>query len=306
MSITKEKLKRWIHRPQDPMKALVLRYKNALPDELYLKLLLFTTACYWPNLKHPKTYNEKLQWLKLHDHRPEYTTMVDKITSKYYVANIIGEQYIIPTLKVYKSVDEINLDELPEKFVLKTNHSGSNTGVIICKDKSMFDLDSAKKALQKSLETDMYPSTREWPYKNIKPQVFVEQFMENNQVGDLMDYKFFCFDGVVRALFIGSERESGDVKFDYYDADFNHLDLVQEHPMSGKVMPKPTNFNEMKEIAAKLSKGLPHARIDLYDVEGKIYFGEITFYHHGGIMPFHPKKWDYEFGSWIKLPEPNA
>lgn len=300
------KLKRWIRRPQDPMKACVIKLRNVLPEELYLKLLLFATALYWPNLRNPKTYNEKLQWLKLHYHLPEQTLMVDKITAKEFVSPIIGSEHIIPTLKVWDTVDEINLDELPQSFVLKTNQGCSNQGVIVVRDKKHFDFEEAKRRLNKAMKENPYSLTKEWPYKNITPKIFAEQYIENKKVGDLMDYKFFCFDGEVKALFIGSERSSGDVKFDYYDADFNHLNLIQEHPMSGKIMPKPDTFEQMKDIAAKLSKGIPHVRVDLYEVDGHIYFGELTFFHHGGIMPFHPQKWDLEFGSWIKLPQPNA
>ena len=138
-------------------------------------------------------------------------------------------------------------------------------------------------------------------YKNIVPKVFAEEYVEDAS-RELRDYKFFCFDGEVKALFIGTERFSEEVKFDFFDADFNHLDLYQVHPMSGKDIPKPENFEDMKAIAAKLSKGFPHVRVDLYNVQGRIYFGEMTFYHHGGFAPFHPEKWDCEFGSWIKLP----
>lgn len=273
------------------------------PDEFYLKCLVKFTAGYWPNLKNPKTYDEKLQWLKMYDHRPEYTMMVDKISAKEYVAKIIGKDYIIPTLKVYDSADSISLDELPNRFVLKTNNGSANTGVVICKDKALFDLGAAIKKLNFSLKKDKYYRSREWPYKNINPRIFAEEFMEDELVGDLRDYKFFCFDGVVRALFVGSERSLGNVKFDYFDADFNHLDIVQEHPMSGVFIEKPKNFELMKELASKLSEGIPQVRVDLYNIDGKVYFGELTFFHHGGIVPFTPKEWDYTFGSWITLPE---
>lgn len=273
------------------------------PDELYLKFLLKFTAGYWPNFKNPQTYDEKLQWLKMYDHRPDYTKMVDKIRAKEYVASIIGEEYIIQTLKIYESINDVDLEELPARFVLKTNNGSANMGVVICADKSKFDLESAKDKLAQSMRQNKYLKSREWPYKNIKPQVFAEQFMEDKATVDLKDYKFFCFDGVVRALFVGSERSSGDVKFDYYDAEFNHLNIVQEHPMSGASIEKPRNFELMKELASKLSKGIPQVRVDLYDIEGRIYFGELTFFHHGGIVPFNPKEWDYTFGSWIKLPK---
>lgn len=298
-----EKLQRWYHRPEDLLKGVLMSTCHLWPDAIYLKCLVRFTAGYWPDLTNPKTYDEKLQWLKIHDHRPEYTTMVDKITAKEYVAKIIGDQYIIPTLRVYNNLEDICLDELPDRFVLKTNNGSANTGVVICKDKASFDLQLAKMKLRKSMKYNKYWHTREWPYKNIQPRVFAETFMEDTTIGDLQDYKFFCFNGVVRALFVGTERSTGDVKFDYFDADFNHLNIVQEHPMSSHQIQKPQNFELMKELAAQLSVGLPQVRVDLYNICGHIFFGELTFFHHGGIVKFSPKEWDYTFGSWIALPE---
>lgn len=295
-----------LSHPRDLLVYVITRYKlaSSLSDEKYLKLIYRIMFGKRLNLEHPETFNEKLQWLKLNDRNPLYPRMVDKVTAKDYVASIIGEKYIIPTLAVYKDVDDIHLEELPEQFVLKTNHSGGNTGVVICRDKNTFDLEAAKKKLRVSLKSDMFSNTREWPYTQIKPQVFAEKFMTEGEKIDrgLSDYKFFCFDGVVKALFVGTERNTGDVKFDFYDADFNHLDLVQTHPMSGRVLVKPRNFELMKQIAEKLSKGIPHVRVDLYNISGEIYFGELTFYHHGGFQPFHPESWDRVWGEWITLP----
>ena len=275
---------------------------SGMSDEKYLRFLWRLKKGKNLNLDNPQTYNEKLQWLKLYDRKPLYTQIVDKISVKDNVSDIIGKDYIIPTIAIWDSPNEINLDVLPNRFVLKTNNGSSSAGVVVCKNKDSFDLEAAKKTLQKSLNGSVWRDMREWPYKDIVPKVFAEEFIEDPS-GDLQDYKFFCFDGEVKALFIATERFSEEVKFDFFDADFNHLDLYQVHPMSGKVIPKPNGFDEMKAIAAKLSKGFPHVRIDLYNVNGKIYFGEITFYHHGGFAPFHPEKWDYEFGSWIRLPE---
>ena len=205
---------------------------------------------------------------------------------------------------VWERPEDIEWDKLPNQFVLKTTHGGGNSGVIICRDKSSFDKQKALAKLKKSLKQDIYKSLREWPYKNVPRRILAEQYIEPKpDVKDLSDYKFFCFDGEVKALFIGTERGTGNVKFDYYDADFNHLDLIQQHPMSGRQLEKPTGFEEMKHIASLLSKGIPQVRIDLYNVNGKIYFGEMTFTHHGGVVPFHPESWDNKFGEWLKLPE---
>ena len=280
---------------------LVMKTNFLYSDEMYLRMLFRLKMGYKLNLENPTTFSEKLQWLKLYNRRPEYTTMVDKYAVKEYVAKIIGDKYIIPTLGVWDSPEDIDWDTLPNQFVLKTTHGGGNTGVVICKDKSTFDKEKAIEKLNRSLKQDIYKTLREWPYKNVPRRIIAEQYIEAKNY-DLPDYKFFCFDGEVKALFIGTERGTGNVKFDYYDADFNHLDLIQQHPMSGRQLEKPVGFEEMKRVASQLSKGIPQVRIDLYNVNGKIYFGEITFFHHGGVVPFHPESWDYTFGSWIKLP----
>lgn len=229
--------------------------------------------------------------------------MVDKYAVKEYVANIIGEEYIIPTIGVWDKPEDIDWDSLPDKFVLKTTHGGGNTGVLVCKDKNQLDKSDAIKKLNKSMKQDLYKFQREWPYKNVPKKIIAEVYMEDVKTKELRDYKFFAFDGIVKALFIATERGRGNVKFDFFDANFNHLDLIQQHPMSGVEIPKPSCFDQMKDIASKLSVGLPHVRVDLYEVNGKVYFGEFTFSHHGGVVPFHPKEWDFKFGSWLKLPE---
>lgn len=272
-----------------------------IPDKMYIKNMYRKAFKRELNLTDPQTYNEKLQWLKLYDRKPEYTIMVDKYAVKDYVAGIIGEEYIIPTIGVWNRPEDIDWNKLPNQFVLKCTHDSG--GLVICRDKTKLDKEAAIKKLRNSLKTNYYLAGREWPYKNVPRKIIAEKYMEDEKVSDLPDYKFFCFDGVVKALFIGTERGTGDVKFDYYDADFNHLDLVQEHPMSGKQFQKPVNFEKMKQLASELSKGLPQARIDFYNINGKIFFGEITFFHHGGIIPFHPEEWDYTFGSWLKLPK---
>ena len=295
-------LKEYIKHPEIAGYRLLQQYFTWLPDKLYIMLVFRLKMGYWLDLKNPHTYNEKIQWLKLYNRRPEYTKMVDKYAVKAYVATVIGDEYIIPTIGVWERPEDIEWDKLPNQFVLKTTHGGGSSGVVICKDKNTFDRQKATMKLQRSMKQDIYRYFKEWPYKNVARRIIAEKFIDSGQ-NDLPDYKFFCFDGEVKALFVGTERQTGNVKFDYFDADFIHLDLIQQHPMSGKNLPKPLNFDVMKQLAGKLSKGIPQVRIDFYDVNGKIYFGEMTFYHHGGIVPFHPEKWDYTFGSWIKLPK---
>ena len=276
---------------------------NKMSDEAYLKMLWRRRFRKKLNLENPKTFNEKLQWLKLHDRKPEYTRMVDKYEAKQYVAERIGEAYIIPTLGVWDSFDQIDFDALPDQFVLKCTHDSG--GLAICRDKATFDKEKAKEKIERSLKRNYYWSCREWPYKDMKPRIIAEKYMEDAKTRELRDYKFFCFDGVAKALFVATERqkEGEEVKFDFFDMDFKHLDFRQGHPNAQKCPEKPEMFIEMKELAGKLSQGIPHLRVDFYEVNGKVYFGELTFFHFSGLVPFRPEKWDRIFGSWINLPE---
>ena len=271
-------------------------------DELFLKLKWKRIMGCPLNLKQPKTYNEKLQWLKLYDRRPEYTIMVDKYAAKSYVSSIIGNEHIIPTIGVWEKVEDIDFDSLPNQFVLKCTHDSG--GVVICKDKSVFNRDNAIDVLRKGLKTNFYYQNREWPYKNVKPKIIAEEYLEDTNTKELRDYKFFCFDGVVKALFIATDRQSEEKEttFDFYDASFNHLDIRNGHPNAVCPPTKPNTFEEMKLIAEKLSKHIPHLRVDLYEVNGQVFFGELTFFHWSGMVPFEPKEWDLIFGEWIELP----
>lgn len=427
--------------------------KKLLSDKAYLSLQYRCLCQKWIDWENPKSFNEKLQWLKVYDHNPEYTQMVDKYEAKKYVASIIGEEYIIPTLGVWDSIDDIDWDSLPNQFVLKCTHDSG--GLVVCRDKFKFDRIAAIKKLKASLSRDFYYSSREWPYKNVKPRVIAEKYMEDNpsnpavadltdykffcfngepmycqvirdrhtketidfydmewnhmpfvglnpvarngltpvarpkhldemaeickklskdipfsridlyiindkeyfgevtfypyggmgvftpndwntRIGDLIhlkgefrggynisvdnnikivkyvypspeltDYKFFCFNGEPKAIFIASDRldPTVDTKFDFFDMDFNHLDFSGGHPNATKPILKPACFEQMKELARKLSKGIPHVRVDFYEVDGRVYFGELTFYHWGGMAPFEPEEWNYKFGEWIQFPK---
>ena len=282
---------------------IVSRRCKFLTDQQYIDLLFRSNMGYRLNWKNPKTYNEKLQWLKVFFHDPLWTKLVDKYEVKGYVAEKIGEKYIIPTLGVWDSFDEIDFEKLPNQFVLKCTHDSG--GLVICKDKRRFDREVARKKISRSLKYNYYWRSREWPYKNVKPRIIAEEYMEDNKTLELRDYKFFTFAGKVKALFVASDRgkKGIEVKFDYFDENFNHLDIRQAHPMANKEIEKPVNFELMKSLASELSKEFPEARCDFYEVNGKVYFGEITFFHHGGFVPFHPKLWDDFFGECIILPE---
>ena len=269
-------------------------------DEIYVRVEYFIVFGKRLRLKNPQTYSEKLQWLKLHEGDPIYTRMVDKAEAKKYVTEIIGEEYIIPTYGVWNHFDEIDFDKLPDQFVLKTTHESG--GVIICKDKKTLDKNAAKVKLEKSLKNDYYYTSKEWPYKNVVPRIIAEKYMEDES-GELCDYKLFCFDGKMKALFIATDRfTSGEeTKFDFFDENFNHLPFTNGHPNATKPIKKPESFQQMKDLAEKLSQKIPHVRVDFYCTNGKIYFGELTFFHWGGFKRFEPEEWDFKFGEWFKL-----
>ena len=272
-----------------------------MSDRTYLKIAYRLNLHEKLNLDNPEGYNAKLQWMKLYDHRPEYVRMVDKYEAKRYVAHIIGDQYIIPTIGVWDRFDDIDFGKLPNKFVLKCTHDSG--GLVICKDKRKFNKSEAKEKIEGCLRKNYYWQGREWPYKKVKPRIIAEAYMEDSVTHDLRDYKFFAFDGAVRALFIATERqtEGEDTKFDFFDANFNHLNLIHGHANADNPPDKPLNFDEMVKLASALSKGYPQLRVDFYEVNGRVYFGELTLFHHGGLVPFKPKKWDKIFGDWINL-----
>ena len=253
------------------------------------------------DLENPLTYNEKLQWLKLYDHQPIYTRMVDKYEVKPIVEEKIGKEYIIPTYGVWNTFDEIDFDSLPDQFVLKCTHDSG--GLVICRDKKTLDMDAARKKINRCLKRNFYYLGREWPYKDVKPRIIAEQYMEDPETSELRDYKFFCFNGTPKALFIATDRQKKgeETKFDFFDMDFNHLDIRNGHE-NAKIPPaKPVTFEKMKELAGILSEGIPQLRVDFYEVSGQIFFGELTFFHWSGFKPFEPEKWDRIFGDWIDL-----
>lgn len=297
-----KKIKKALTNPYYACNLMLNQIASCFGDKRFVKWKYYLTFHKKLNLDNPQTYNEKLQWLKLFDRREEYTQMVDKYEAKKYVANLIGEEYIIPTLGIYNSFDEIDFDKLPNQFVLKCTHNSG--GIIICKDKKNLDVAKAKKQLEKWLKVNPYWKNREYPYKHVQPRIIAEQYMEDESGYELKDYKFFCFDGEVKCLFVATDRGNGneETKFDFYDLDWNHLPFTNGHPNSTKEIKKPIGFEEMVRLSQVLSKNIPHVRVDLYNINGKIYFGELTFFHWSGLTPFVPEKWDYIFGEWLKLP----
>lgn len=275
-----------------------------MKDETFLKREYSYNFGRELNLENPTTYTEKLQWLKLYDHRPEYTVMVDKYAVKDYVTKKIGAEYVIPLLGVWDRVEDIDFDALPEQFVLKTTHDSG--ALVICKDKSTLDIPAARQRLGKFLKRRYYDYNREWPYKHVRPRIIAEEYMEDTRQGELRDYKFFTFGGEPKVLYIAQGRGRGEPTVaDFFDMEFNHLPFTIDHDMAPVLPEKPACFEEMKRLAAILSEGTPQLRVDFYEVDGKIFFGEMTFFHCSGMAPFHPESWDQTFGEWVMLPEKN-
>ena len=271
-----------------------------ISDKRAIKAKYYTVFGKYPDLRHPKTYNEKLQWIKLYDRRPEYVSFVDKYEVKKVVADIIGEKYIIPTYGVWDRAEDIDFDALPDKFVLKCTHDSES--VTICKNKAEFDREKAIEHLNRCLKRSMFLFGREWPYKHVKPRIIAEKYLQNEDGSSISDYKFFCFDGEVKTMLIVSERFEHGSKLDYFALDGTHLPFTHTYPNAAVPPAFPKNFELMKSLAEKLSAGYPHIRPDFYECNGEVYFGELTFFTGSGFLPFQPEEWDYTFGSWIKLP----
>jgi len=302
MSKMLNKLFRALSNPRQALLYLLkLRISRLIPDKAYLKLKYRIIFGKKLNLNNPQTFNEKLQWLKLYDRNPMYTMLTDKYEVRKYVAEVIGEEHLIPLLGVWERFEEIDFDKLPNEFVLKPTHTSGD--IFICKDKSKVDLTELRKIVNKWLKREYYWFHREWPYKNIKPRIIAEKYMVDESGIELKDYKFMCFNGKPKILFVVSNRHlEGGLKMDFYDLDWNLLPFERHYKRSGKVMPKPRSFNKMIEIAEKLSQGIPFVRVDLYEVDGHPYFGELTFYPGAGFEEFTPEEWDYIIGSWLQLP----
>lgn len=273
---------------------------HLLPDKMYIALKFKKNVGKWPNFKNPVTFNEKLQWLKLHDKNPEYIKMVDKHEAKKYVANLIGEEYIIPEYGVWDRFEDIDFDALPEQFVLKTTHDCA--GVVICRDKSTFDYESAKKFLNKHLANNYFYEGRERPYKNVKPRIIAEKFMEDDRFENLTVYKIMCFNGKPQIFQTVQNDKTKDESIDYFDVFWNQLNFRQNYPNSANPLTKPETLDLMLELAEKLSNGHSFIRVDLYEINKKVYFSEFTFYSDAGWARFDPFEWDEKLGKKILLP----
>ena len=276
-----------------------------LPDGAYLSLQFRSRMGRCPDLKNPLTFNEKIQWLKLHDRNPLYPTLVDKAAVKDWAAEKIGREHIIPTLAVWDSPEAIDLSVLPERFVRKCTHDSGSA--MLCTDRATFDLEAARRRLGERLALDYGRRFREWPYSAVPRRIIAEEFMDGDPLGPsglgMTDYKFFCFSGKPELMFVATDRNSPgkETCFDFFDAEFNHIPVRNGHPNAAIPPEKPAGFETMKTLAARLSEGLPFVRVDFYQTPGKVLFGEMTLYHWSGLRPFEPESYDRSFGEMIKL-----
>lgn len=278
-------------------KNVICRLLGLIPDKLFLKVLYRIKTGRNLSFRHPKTYSEKLNWLKIYDRNPLYTKLVDKFEVRAFVKDRIGEEYLFPLLGVWERFEEIDFDRLPDRFVLKCTHDFGS--VVICNGKTTFSVSEAKKIINSELKSNFFYRGREWAYKNVKPRIIAEK---NMQLGDtrLTDYKFFCFGGKVKFMFIATGRGT-DLRFDFFDKDFTHLPVTNGVPNADSHPTKPRCFDKMILIAETLSSGINNVRVDLYEIDGKVYFSEMTFYHNGGMVAFDPYDADYKLGQYFVM-----
>lgn len=295
-------LEKFIRNPKTRFGYLsALGFYNWLSDEDYVrkewKIIRGTKL----NLDFPQTFNEKLQWLKVNDHKPEYTMMVDKYAAKKYVAERIGEEHIIPTLGVYNRFEEIDFNSLPNKFVLKCTHDSG--AVVICRDKEKLNKKEIKAKLTKHLKRKYYYCHREWPYKNVPPRIIAEEYMQDSTITALTDYKFYCFNGIPQYLYVSTGLDNHKTaKVSFVNTDWKLMNFRRTDYKPLDTLPqKPNCFLEMLDIAKKLSEDIPFLRVDLYEINGIVYFGELTFTPCAGMMPFDPPSADFEIGKMLDI-----
>ena len=282
------------------MRLKILKFLRFIPDKAMLKLEYRIKVRKPLNLNDPQTLNEKLQWLKLYNRKNIQTTMVDKIAVKDFVREKIGEKYVIPTYGAWERFDDIDFNALPEQFVLKCNHDSGS--IVICKDKSELDLENAREVLTNGLTNNAYYYGREWPYLNVKPRIFAEQFIEDKEYEYLPVYKILCFNGEPKIIQTIQNDKQPDETVDYFDTDWNLLEFTQEYPNSAQPFTKPEKLDEMLALARKLSQEESFLRVDFYTVNGRVYFSEFTFFTDSGFGQFYPESWDTVLGQWLTLP----
>lgn len=291
----------FIHSPRRFLYGILIATSRLWPDELYLKAYYYVTHGKKLNLKNPKTFNDKLNWMKLHYHDELFKKLADKYEVKAYVSKVIGEKYLVPNYGVWNCFDDIDFSELPEKFVLKGTHDSG--GAFICKDKKSFEFERVKKQLTKNLARNYYFPRREWVYKDPNPRIIADKLLDEGTGQELKDYKFWCFNGEPRVMYITNKGKN--IEENFYDMDFNVLDINHGFPRTTPEYIRPQNFELMKYLATKLSQNIPFVRIDFFNIKGQVFFGEFTFYDWAGLQPFTDDDWDLKLGSWIHLSNVN-
>lgn len=294
-----EKLKMFLEKPNKIIPLLGRKgFFNWLSDEAYLKMLYDTRMGKKLDLNNPQTYNEKLQWLKLYDRNPEYTRIVDKYEFKNYITEKLGPEYVIPTIGKWDKFDDIDFDKLPDKFVLKCNHDSG--GIVICKDKSKLDREAARKKINKSLKRNYFWGNREWPYKNVKPCIIAEKYLDLPE--GLTEYKLFSFNGRAEIILVCKGIAHTPSRTNtFFDRDFNKLPIQSLLPNQKEEEIKPAEYEQLLAIADKLSQGIPQVRVDFYIFEGQVYVGEMTFFHNSGMCKINPEEWDKKMGDMIDI-----
>lgn len=285
--------------PQNYRIWLLNKFSFLFSDEQYIKTIYHVNFKVLPDLINPVTFNEKLNWLKLHYHNPRLTLMADKYAVKRLVSDLIGEQYVVPCYGVWGKWEDIPFESLPEQFVLKGTHDSG--GAFVCKDKSSFNYTEVKHQLKKNLKRDFFLAGREWPYKNIPHRILADKFLDDHTGKELRDYKFWCFNGKPMYMYVTIKGKN--VYENFYDIDFNIASINHGFPRHQPEFEKPEKFDEMKKLATILSEGIPFVRVDFFQVDGHVYFGEFTFFDWGGLRPFTNNQTDIELGNLIDLPE---
>lgn len=296
----------YFNNPKILLKKLLDRCSFMMSDRLFLSLKFRINTGYSMDWKNPKTYNQKLQYLKLYDHKPIYTTMVDKVAVKKYVAEKIGVKYVIPNYVVWNRVEEIDIESLPNEFVIKISHGGGSNGVLVCKDKRCLDVKEVRRMFRQAMKQDGAKYNKEWPYKNVPHRILAEKLLVEQEEPSPRDYKVMCFNGEAKLIEFHSGRFSDDHRQDFYDCNWNLTGITQGSYGGYNTIPspKPELLDEMIKLSRNLAEGIPHVRVDWYIINNHLYFGEMTFFDGSGFCPFDRYEDDLLLGSWITLPQP--
>ena len=285
------------------LKKQAKRISRILPDSAYIRLQYHSILGEWPNIDNPSSFNEKLQWIKIHDRKPEYTMMADKLRAKEFVAGLIGNEYIVPTYAVWDKVEDIDINILPDTFVIKCNHDSGS--VVVCRNKAELDKEKMMNKLNAAMKRNGFWYGREWPYKNIKRQIFAEKYLEDSENKKIRDYKFFCFNCVPKFVYISEGLENhATANIAFYDFEGNELPFHRDDFKQFDIQPKiPQTMSLMVELSSRIAQSVPSpfVRTDFYSVNGKVFFSEITFTPCSGYMPIAPREWDRKIGEWLDL-----